>query len=198
MAGKPGDDDGAYEEHPSDSSGLPDPKKYGSITLVGAVLLVFLEPLTSTVGLVPLVIGPFIAAVDTVSASRHGERELGAERGSRRRVGRSEREAGTDTDRLPKQFPRTYVAATRPRRRRGGRDRDATRPSANPFGGGGTGSISRRPSCFSTFPQVTRATDGGPSMSIRDHRTSVGPPRAHGHQVRPFVRKCSIALKAGI
>lgn len=69
MAGQPGHDDGAYGEHLSDSDGLLDPKIYTLIALVGAVLLVFPEPLTSTLGLVLLVAGLFLAAVDFASAS---------------------------------------------------------------------------------------------------------------------------------
>lgn len=69
MAGRPGHDDGAHEEHLSDSDGLLDPKIYVPILLVGAVLLVFPESLTSTLGLVLVLIGLFIAAVDVLSAS---------------------------------------------------------------------------------------------------------------------------------
>jgi hypothetical protein len=51
----------------NDSSRIVDPKVYGGLVLVGAVLLVFQQPTASGIGIGLIVIGAFIGAVDALS-----------------------------------------------------------------------------------------------------------------------------------
>lgn len=69
LAGRADDEHGMYEAYPDDSRGFTDPKVYGSILIVGIALLLFPEPFTSTLGLVLVLLGLFIGAVDVLSAS---------------------------------------------------------------------------------------------------------------------------------
>lgn len=67
LAGRSGDNEGVYEGFPSTVHRVADPKVYGPLLVVGLILLVIPEPITSTIGLVLLLIGAFVGAVDLLS-----------------------------------------------------------------------------------------------------------------------------------
>lgn len=69
FTGQPDEGDRYFGDSPDSDSGLVDPKVYGLLLLVGAVLLVFPEPVTSTLGLALVAVGAFVALVDLLSAS---------------------------------------------------------------------------------------------------------------------------------
>ncbi|WP_227353691.1 hypothetical protein [Haladaptatus salinisoli] len=67
LAGRSGDNEGVYEGFPSTVHRVADPKVYGFLLLIGLILLVFPEPITSTIGFVLILIGAFIGAIDFLS-----------------------------------------------------------------------------------------------------------------------------------
>ena len=67
MAGRSPDNEGVYRMYPDDASRVVDPKIYGSLLLVGAILLFFPEPITSTIGLLLVLVGAFVGAIDLLT-----------------------------------------------------------------------------------------------------------------------------------
>lgn len=66
LAGR-SESEGLYEGYPDDGFEVIDPKTYGLLLLVGVVLLLFPEPLTSTLGLILIAVGVFVGLVDLLS-----------------------------------------------------------------------------------------------------------------------------------
>lgn len=64
MAGRP---DSFRERYWAESDGFVSPGVYVTLLIVGVVLLLFPEPITSTIGVVLVALGLFLAAVDAFS-----------------------------------------------------------------------------------------------------------------------------------
>lgn len=62
-----GDNEGIYQGYPHDVHPIVDPNVYGPILLVGAILLLFPEPVTSMLGLVLLLTGAFLGLTDVLA-----------------------------------------------------------------------------------------------------------------------------------
>lgn len=69
LAGGPADNEGVYLGYSDDVSRIVDPKVAGTLLLVGFVLLVFPEPITSMVGLALVLAGAFVGVIEFLSPS---------------------------------------------------------------------------------------------------------------------------------
>ena len=69
LAGRGEDREGIYQGYAGGGVRIASPNVYVPALLVGAVLLLVPEPLTSTLGIALLLIGGFIAVIDALSAS---------------------------------------------------------------------------------------------------------------------------------
>ena len=67
MAGPSGEGEGRYQFYRDGGFRVVDPKVYGAAILVGVLLVLFPEPITSFIGVVLVVLGAVVAAVDVLS-----------------------------------------------------------------------------------------------------------------------------------
>lgn len=69
LAGVSGDNEGVYLGYSDDVSRVVDPKVTATLLIVGVILLIFPEPVTSMLGLLLVLAGAFVGLIEFLSPS---------------------------------------------------------------------------------------------------------------------------------